>query len=129
MRGSTIRSWWRFKYLPLRSFAYWMHLINWVETVLGGCVFALLYLWYPFVRHQVSPVVVLVPVLIGYAHALRYLLVARSDVPLRSQLVNWLLSPVATLWAFFILRPLRWYGAATCLRTGWGTRRVVEVYL
>jgi hyaluronan synthase len=55
--------------------------------------------------------------------------VARSDVRLRGQLVNWLISPVATLWAFFILRPLRWYAAATCLRTGWGTRKVVEVYM
>jgi hyaluronan synthase len=129
MRGSTIRSWWRFKYLPLRSFAYWMHLVYWVETVLGGFLFLLLYLWFPFVRHQVSPTVLLVPVLIGYAHALRYLLVARSDVRLRGQLVNWFISPVATLWAFFILRPLRWYAAATCLRTGWGTRKVVEVYM
>jgi hyaluronan synthase len=129
MRGSTIRSWWRFKYLPLSSVAYWMHVINWVETVLGAILFALLYFWYPFVEHQVSPFVLLVPLLIGYAHALRYLLVARSDVRLRGQLMNWLLSPVATVWACFVLRPLRWYGAATCLRTGWGTRQVVEVYL
>jgi hyaluronan synthase len=81
------------------------------------------------VVHQISPLVLVVPVMIGYAHALRYLLVARSDVDLRSQLMNWLLSPVATLWAFFVLRPLRWYGAITCMRTGWGTRQVVEVRL
>jgi len=129
MRGSTIRSWWRFKYLPFRSVAYWAHVMNWVETVLGGCVFLVLYLWYPFVVHQISPVILVVPILIGYAHALRYLVIARSDVKLRSQLVNWLLSPVATLWAFFVLRPLHWFGAFTCMRTGWGTRRVVEVRL
>jgi hypothetical protein len=36
---------------------------------------------------------------------------------------------VATLWAFFVLRAVRWYGMATCRRTGWGTRRTVEVAL
>lgn len=46
-----------------------------------------------------------------------------------SQLATWALAPVAALWAFFVLRPVRWYAMATCLRTGWGTRADVEVTL
>jgi hypothetical protein len=34
---------------------------------------------------------------------------------------------VAALLAFTVLRVVRWYGMATCLRTGWGTREEIEV--
>ncbi|WP_051055091.1 MULTISPECIES: hypothetical protein [Kitasatospora] len=41
----------------------------------------------------------------------------------RSQLATWALSPLAALWSWTVLRPLRWYAALTCPRTGWGTRQ------
>lgn len=37
------------------------------------------------------------------------------------------LSPAATLWSFLVIRAVRWYGIATCRRTGWLTRQQVEV--
>jgi hypothetical protein len=61
-------------------------------------------------------------VLVGYATALKYLLVSRDDETLASQLGTFLLAPVVFLWSFFVLRPLRLYAIATCLSTGWGTR-------
>ncbi|MFI8199873.1 hypothetical protein ACIF6K_25675 [Streptomyces sp. NPDC085942] len=34
------------------------------------------------------------------------------------------------LWSWTVLRPLRWYGAATCWKTGWGTCQTgAEVHL
>ena len=36
---------------------------------------------------------------------------------------------MTALWVFFVLRGIRWYGMASSLKTGWGTRADVEVSL
>jgi len=122
MRGSFIRSWWRMRYLPLGSYAYWTHFASWVNFVLVTVVFATLVVVRPVIDRRLVPSLLAIPVLVGYATALKYLLIRRDDEPLRSQLATLLLAPVAFLWSFFVLRPLRLYAIATCLRTGWGTR-------
>ena len=38
LRGSFIRSFWRFKYLPLNRIAYWFHALKWVQTVASTMV-------------------------------------------------------------------------------------------
>jgi hyaluronan synthase len=69
-------------------------------------------------------------VLVGYGRSLRYLTVRRYDEPWWSQLLTWLLAPVVGVWQYTVLRGIWWYGMATCLRTGWGTRQHgVEVAL
>ncbi|MCM1977164.1 glycosyltransferase family 2 protein, partial [Streptomyces sp. G1] len=35
MRGSTIRSVWRFRYLPLSGWPYWAHLLRWFQVALS----------------------------------------------------------------------------------------------
>ncbi len=127
MRGAFIRSWWRFKYLPLGSYAFWSHLGAWVQMVLSSVVFVYLFAIHPILSRQFSPWLLLVPVLIGYAQALRYLSFRRSDESRASQLLTYAMAPVATLWMYFVLRPIRWYAIATCLKTGWGTRDKIEV--
>jgi hyaluronan synthase len=129
MRGATIRSVWRFRYLPLGSYAYWGHLLGWVQMLLGTLIFLMLFVVQPVIDWRYSPLLLLIPVCVGYAQSLRYLSFTRSDETFRSQLITFLLTPIATLWAFFVLRAVRWYGMATCLRTGWGTRQNVEVSL
>jgi hyaluronan synthase len=128
MRGAFIRSWWRFKYLPLNSYAYWGHLIAWTQMVLSTVVFGVLFVVRPAIDHRIMPTLILIPVLVGYAQALRYLSFRRSDEPLWSQVLTFLISPVAMLWAFFVLRAVRWYGMATCWSAlekpnSWGTRQ------
>jgi hyaluronan synthase len=128
MRGSFIRSWWRMRYLPLGSYAYWMHFAGWVNFVLATVVFTALFVVRPAIDRRLVPSLLAIPVLVGYATALKYLLVRRDDETLANQLGTFLLAPVAFLWSFFVLRPLRLYAIATCLSTGWGTRTVgVEV--
>ena len=127
MRGSFIRSWWRFKYLPLNSYAYWAHFMRWVQTVLGLVVFVCLFVLAPVQNHGLWPWLLLVPILIGYIQALRYFTVGRSDESNWYRLVTYLMQPIATLWAYFVLRLLRYYAMATCLKTGWGTPANVEV--
>jgi hyaluronan synthase len=124
MRGSTIRSVWRFRYLPLTGWAYWAHLLRWFQVALSTAVLAWLLIVEPAVYGHIPPASFLaVPFLIGWAQALRYLGVIRSDERMRQRAVTWCLMPVAVLGAWTVLRVMRWYGMATCARTGWGTRQ------
>jgi hyaluronan synthase len=123
MRGSTIRSIWRFRYLPLNSYAYWMHFARWFQVVLTTVVFTGVFVVVPVRSGHFSPWLLIVPVLVGYAQSLRYLTFTRSDESAASQLLTFLLAPVAMLWAFTVLRVVRFYAMATCAKTGWGTRQ------
>lgn len=123
MRGSTIRSIWRLRYLPLGGWAYWAHALRWAQLALATVVLGWLLLLDPLLHGRTPPPAMLaIPPLIAYAQGLRYLALARTDVPARSRITTWLLMPAAVAWAWLVLRPVRWYGMATCARTGWGTR-------
>jgi hyaluronan synthase len=126
MRGSFIRSWWRFRYLPLSSYAFWWHLAGWVLSAVSAWAFADV-LVSAVVRGDWSWSVLLVPAIAGYGLGLPYLTVSRSDETWRSRLLTWSLAPLAVLWSLTVLRAWRWYGAATCRTTGWGTRQNIEV--
>jgi hyaluronan synthase len=128
MRGSFIRSWWRFRYLPLRSYAWWWHLACWVLSTVSAWAFADVVVT-AVVRGEFRQSFILVPAVAGWALALPYLTVSRSDEPFASRLLTWSLAPLAVLWALTVLRAWRWYGAATCRETGWGTRQRIEVSL
>lgn len=131
MRGSFIRSLWRARYLPLTSVAYWLHLARWVTTVLSTTLFVAVVVVAPFrgLSWEMVGWLVAVPVAVGYAQTLRYMTIRRSDQSTWYQWGTWLLAPVAVGWAMVVLRAVRWYGAVTCWRTGWGTRKTVEVGL
>lgn len=124
MRGSTIRSLWRMRYLPVTGWAYWAQLIRWFQVALSTGVLAWLLVVEP-VRYGNTPPwsFLVVPFLIGWAQALRYLGVIRSDERIRQRAVTWLLMPLAVVGSWTVLRAMRWYGIATCARTGWGTRQ------
>ncbi|HTU75709.1 MAG TPA: glycosyltransferase [Trebonia sp.] len=126
MRGSFIRSWWRFRYLPVLSYAYWWHLLGWIMSAVSAWAFIEVFVLGP-VKGDFHPSYLLVPVLLGYGAALPYLTVARSDESFWSRLATWMLAPLATVWAFTVMRAWRWYGALTCRRTGWGTRKTIEL--
>jgi hyaluronan synthase len=127
MRGAFIRSWWRFKYLPIGGYAYWSHLIGWFQMVLSTTLFVYLFIYLPVVNTAIIPWLLVVPVLIGYAQSLRYLTITRSDESFRYRFITYLCQPIPALWSFFVLRFVRYYAMATCLKTGWGTRTEVEV--
>jgi hyaluronan synthase len=130
MRGMTIRTFWRFRYLPLNRFAYWQHMLRWVQACVTVPVFFTVVVVEPVLRGSWSPGLLLVPVLIGYGRCLRYLTIRRYDEPWWSQLVTYSLAPAVALWQYTVLRAIWWYGMATCLKTGWGTRQNgVEVTL
>ncbi|MGW4027932.1 glycosyltransferase family 2 protein [Streptomyces sp. NPDC004838] len=124
MRGSTIRSLWRMRYLPVTGLAYWIHLLRWFQVALSTSVLVWLLLVEPFKYGNVPDAsFLLLPFLIGWAQGLRYLSIIRSDERIRERIVTWMLMPLAVVFAWTVLRFMRWYGAATCSNTGWGTRQ------
>jgi hyaluronan synthase len=128
MRGSTIRSMWRFRYLPVRSVAYWEHLLAWVNFIVVLLGFVFVFVVGPVADDEQIPVsVVFFALLVCYTMGLRYLTVGRSDRSFGFQLRTFLLAPLMLIWTALVLRPLRLYAMATCYRTGWGTRSTVEV--
>lgn len=129
MRGSFIRSWWRFKYLPFRSFAYWEHFASWMNFVLVTMAFTILFIWQPIVDRQAIPVLFIFAVLVAYATALKYLTIRRTDQSFKYQFATFAMTPVMLVWTALLLRPLRLYSMLTARRTGWGTRDEVEVQL
>lgn len=124
MRGSTIRSLWRLRYLPVTRIAYWIHLSRWFQVALTTIILVWLLLVDPlkYGRYP-SPFFLVVPFLIGWAQGTRYLTVSRSDEGVMSRLLTWSMMPIAVVFSWTVLRWLRWYGVATCLNTGWGTRQ------
>jgi hyaluronan synthase len=124
MRGSTIRSIWRLRYLPVNRWAYWAHLMRWAQMALSTVVLGWLLLVEPLGYGNPPPLsFAVVPFLIGWAQGLRYLTITRTDETLVSRVSTWLLMPLAVVWAWTVLRAMRWYGMATCAKTGWGTRQ------
>jgi hyaluronan synthase len=128
MRGSTIRSVWRFRYLPIRGFAYWEHLVSWVNFVLITIAFAIIFVVAPvFGGIHITVLMLLLSLLVCYTVGLKYLTVARDDQGLGFQICTLLLAPIMLVWTALVLRPLRIFAIFTCYRTGWGTRSNVEV--
>lgn len=124
MRGSTIRSVWRMRYLSMARPAFWLHLLRWFQMFLVQMVTVWLLLVEPLAFENLPPLsLLIVPFLIGWAQGLRYLGVVRSDERIRHRAATWLMMPLAIVLAWTALRWLRWYGIATCARTGWGTRQ------
>jgi len=129
MRGKVIRDEWRLRYLPPWSYG-WLYTVFTIFGVLAstaGFIVTLAFLpataW--LLRYSLT-----VLVLASLATATRSFCVKRSDENTWDRIVSWIIYPSALLWVLFVLRPLRFYGAATWFRQGWVTRQAgVEVEL
>ncbi|WP_415504820.1 glycosyltransferase family 2 protein, partial [Actinomyces slackii] len=127
-RGSFIRGLWRIRFLPILSWGWWRQVTGWLQLWAVSSVFVYLVVWRPLFTDYGIPIeVLLVPILIGLAQNLRYVGVWRSDVSSRQRYGSLVISPLATLWTTFLLRPLRLWGMVTSTKMGWNTRQQVEV--
>ena len=124
MRGAFIRTWWRFKYLPLNGYAYWSHFLGWLQMLITTLIFLSFFVRNPVVQKQTGAVLDSN----SYSDRLRSgfeISNRQKSDPMRhlqSQLFTVSLSVLTTLWTFFVLRVVRWYSIVTCRRTGWITR-------
>ncbi len=144
LRGSFIRSFWRFKYLPMYRMAYWLHALKWVQTIASTVVVGWLTVGKPAVDAiawsrgagtdalvadaRLLPLTLGVLVVFGYVQLLRIFAVRRSDQTTLAKL-GWLLilGPIVTVWQWSVLRVWRFWAIVTCMRFKWGTRQQIEV--
>ncbi len=126
MRGTTLRTFWRLRYLRPWSW-------GWIYSVLA--------LWWYLASLAITGILLATwPASAGYsrmmivsgaiwawAMGLRVLIVHRSDQSLLARLGCAALAPAAAFWVMAVLRFVRIYGTVTFLRQGWSTRSQVEV--
>ena len=126
MRSSTIRTFWRIRYLPLTSFGWWTTAINLWLFFASLFASAIAIAMWPVTGYFVADAIG-APVIWLYLAAIRIFIVRRSDETLADVLDSFIVIPLAFVWLLAVLKPLRIWGMATCWRTGWGTRADVEV--
>lgn len=129
MRGSTVRSAWRARYLPVNRFAWWYHTIKWMQYgAVTGVVVVLLLSGVMF-QPRVLLGLLLIQVAAHLVLTAPYLTLRRSDQSRQQRYAVYATAPVVGLWQATFLRVLRWYAILTAHKaaSGWGTRGTVEV--
>ena len=121
MRGSTIRNCWRIRYLPVWSYGWWFTIIG-LYTFVTSTLGAVLILVTLPQSSRLAVAALVAMIAWSYLTVLRVLCVRRSDESAWFRFITMLSFPAAMLWATFVLRPLRYYGIATCMKQSWTTR-------
>lgn len=126
MRASTIRTFWRIRYLPVRSYG-WVFVVyqQWAFFTSVAVTVAIPLAWPATKSLAIAGGIALV--VWPWAIAVRLATVRRSDQGLGAKLAGIALMPIAAIWYLLVLRQIRFYGIATCYRQGWVTRKKVEV--
>jgi hyaluronan synthase len=126
MRASTIRTFWRLRYLPIFSYG-WLYVVYTLWAFFTSVAITLVIpLAWPATRNlAIASAIALI--CWPCAIAIRVVTVRRSDQRWYGKLTGVLLLPVAALWYLIVLRQIRFYGIATCARQHWVTREKVEV--
>jgi hyaluronan synthase len=122
MRGTSVRTLWRLKYLRVLSWGWWYNfLTTWWYLAFITVLAAGIADWHAAWRFIVTALIFSSAWV--WIISLRLLMVRRSDQN-RLQIIEMLaLVPLATAWMALVLRPIRLYGNATMLRQGWVTRQ------
>ena len=126
MRGSTVRTCWRLRYLRFTSYTWWYTLLStWSFAASIGAAVAVAITWPRSEAYLASAILAMM----GWAvlMAMRTVTVSRSDQNWLDRLIVVLIAPMTAFWVTFVLRPIRIYGIATFLRQGWVTRSEVEI--
>jgi hyaluronan synthase len=126
MRGTTLRTIWRLRYLRWTSWGWLYTVISLWLYVASMAILALLVLQWPKSDSYMETLIV-VGTLWAFIMASRILTVKRSDQTSLGRLGGVALNPLASFWVLAVLRFVRIYGTFTFLRQGWITRRQVEV--
>jgi hyaluronan synthase len=126
MRASTIRTFWRLRYLPLSSYA-WIYAAwtLWAFLTSVALSLAIPLAWPGSKDLLIASGIALLAW--PWAIATRLATVKRSDQGFWQKLAGVALLPAAALWYLLVLRQIRFYGMATCARQSWVTRQDVEV--
>lgn len=126
MRGTTLRTFWRLRYLRLTSWAWLYSVISLWWFIASMATTVLLVLRWPATASYADAMIA-VGTLWALVMATRVVTVRRSDQTALGRLGMVAFNPVAVFWVLAVLRFVRIYGTVTFLRQGWTTRAQVEV--
>lgn len=127
MRGTTLRTVWRFRYLRFLSWGWIYSVVSTWWYVASLAITVVLAFTWPTSKSYLTTMLA-VGTLWAWVMGTRLLVVRRSDQDLLGRLGAVALNPLAALWVFAVLRLVRIYGTVTFLRQGWTTRTGVEVH-
>ena len=126
MRGTTLRTFWRLRYLRVLSWG-WLYTVITLWWFLASIVItAVLASKWPGSANYVRGMVAATS-LWAWVMGTRLLVVRRSDQTLAGRIGTVAFAPLAAVWVFVVLRVVRLYGTVSFLRQGWTTRAEVEV--
>jgi hyaluronan synthase len=126
MRGTTLRTFWRLRYLRLGSWAWVYSVISLWWYVASIAITVMLVVQWP-ASASYTATMLAVGTLWAWAMATRIFTIHRSDQSFLGRLGSVALAPAAVFWVLAVLRFVRIYGTVTFLRQGWTTRTEVEV--
>ncbi len=124
MRGSTVRSIWRIRYLPVASLG-WLFTVASLWSLFVSTSVTIVSLAYWHAGAHVIPLMLWSAAGFGYAGAMRIFQYRRSDDSAADLLDTFCASILAVTWSMTFLKVLRLYGIFTCKKAGagWGTRQ------
>ena len=122
MRGTSVRTLWRLKYLPMFSWGWWYNfLTTWWYLAFISLLAVGVVNWHAAIQFMATALIFSSVWL--WISATRALVLQRSDHNWLQLLEMIALVPLAAAWMALILRPIRLYGNATMLKQGWVTRQ------
>jgi hyaluronan synthase len=130
MRGTFVRTFWWWRYLPMTGIAFWMPVMEVTQLLLSVAIPVALLTdarqrptWFALLTS-----VTIVGLGVNYIIALRFFSIDRSDEQWWFRWALFLTAPLTGIWRMLILRPMYFYAMFTCWKVGkWGTRDAVEV--
>jgi hyaluronan synthase len=126
MRGTTLRTFWRLRYLRVTSWGWVYSVVSLWWFVASLATTVIFVIRWPETLSYIQ-VMLGIGTLWAWVMASRVLVVHRSDQSRAGRFGVAAMNPVAVLWVLSVLRFVRVYGTATFLRQGWNTRGSVEV--
>lgn len=126
MRGTTVRTFWRLRYLRICSWGWAYSVISLWWYVASIAITVMLVVQWP-TSAAYTETMIAIGSLWAWAMATRILTIHRSDQGFLGRLGAAALAPAAAFWVLAVLRFVRIYGTCTFLRQGWTTRAQVEV--
>jgi hyaluronan synthase len=126
MRGTTLRTFWRLRYLRPSSWGWAYTLLSLWWYLASIAITAVLALAWPRSDNYTATMIA-AGAMWAWAMGSRLLTVKRSDQTFLGRLGAVALTPAAAFWVLAVLRLVRIYGTITFLRQGWTTRTQVEI--
>jgi len=121
MRGTSLRTFWRLRYLSPVTWAWWYTvLITWGYLAYMATLVAIAIDW-PH-SESFASAALLASVAWNWLMASRMFTLRRSDLGPLQVAEAFVIVPIAIAWMTLVLRPIRLYGQLTMHKQGWVTR-------